>query len=238
MSPPVAGAGESSASPVRWCCALRRSICSPLFPDLHFVHHSLDAIGLLRPTAGVAVDDAGYGSAYLYHLLPRLWLQPPATGTQYLNFRIVNRAMVAGMLWLMSQVLMMWYEAEHHRAEQPKHGHNQISLMLGMLIAMPTVIAIALLDGLIPGEFSLAVFVCGSVGCLRVGAQRAATVDNVRVACRCWPSGIYWGPSPIAMTLSNALCKNRILNAVMMLIVTGILGFFRFVSTGKRPTST
>jgi len=165
------------------------------------------------------------------------WLQPPATGTQYLNFRIVNRAMVAGMLWLMSQVLMMWYEAEHHRAEQPKHGHNQISLMLGMLIAMPTVIAIALLDGLIPGEFSLAVlYVVPLVACVWVRNERLlwtmfALLQVLAIG------GLYWGPSPYSDDAFQRALQNRILNAVMMLIVTGILGF-SIRSTGKRPTST
>ena len=38
--------------------------------------------------------------AFITYFL-KFWLEPPATGPQFLSFRIVNRSMVAGMLWLL-----------------------------------------------------------------------------------------------------------------------------------------
>jgi hypothetical protein len=84
--------------------------------------------------------------AFITYFL-KFWLEPPAVGPQFLNFRIVNRVMVAGMLWLLSKVLGMWLEVDDYRqdplwSEAFDRAQGQIRTMLGMLIAMPTATSI------------------------------------------------------------------------------------------------
>ena len=93
-------------------CIAPAAVFRPVFPLFHSVRHSAHAIGLLGPTAGNALDDAGGDRAGFRHLLPQVLAGSPGAGPQFLSFRIVNRAMVAGMLWLLSRVLGMWLEAE------------------------------------------------------------------------------------------------------------------------------
>ncbi|HEX4142833.1 MAG TPA: hypothetical protein VHY91_04720 [Pirellulales bacterium] len=164
------------------------------------------------------------------------WLTPPATGPQFLSFRLVNRAMVAGMLWLMSKVLSMWFEAEHGLHHEPDRLHHRVSPMFGMLLAMPTVIAVALLDGLTPGHFNLAVlYLVPLVTCLFARSERLLWALFVLLQALAI-GGLYWGPQPYSEEAFQRALQNRALNAVMMLIVTGLLVFW-LRSSGERTAS-
>jgi hypothetical protein len=157
----------------------------------------------------------------------KYWLAPPDPGPQFLSYRLVNRAMVAGMLWLLSRVLGMWLEAENFRhdplwSDEFDRAHTQISALLGMLIAMPMVVVIALVDALTPGNFNLSVlYTVPLVTCAWVRSERLmwalfALLQFLAIG------GLYWGPPPI---LPHSL-SNRILNGVMMLVVAGVLHYW------------
>ena len=160
----------------------------------------------------------------------KYWLVPPGTGPQFLSYRIVNRSMVIGMLWLLSRVLEMWLEADHCRPDRQSsvefdRAHTQISAMLGMLIAMPTIVVIALLDALIPGQFNLAVFYA-------VPLVTCAWTRNARLLWTLFVllqvlaiGGLYWGPQPYGPDAFRHALQNRVLDGAMMLVVAGLLHY-------------
>jgi hypothetical protein len=167
-------------------------------------------------------------------------LTPPAVGPQFLSFRIVNRAMVAGMLWLLSRVLGMWLETEHYRhdpewSDEFDNAHGQISAMLGMLIAMPTVVGIALADALTPGHFNLAVlYVVPLVTCAWARSPRllwtlCALLEVLAIG------GLYWGPSPSGEETFQQYLISRIFNGVVMTIVAGLLHYWIRASWDNGP---
>jgi hypothetical protein len=161
----------------------------------------------------------------------KYWLIPPESGPQFLSYRIVNRSMVIGMLWLLSRVLEMWLEADHCRPDRQSsvefdRAHTQISAMLGMLIAMPTIVVIALLDALIPGQFNLAVFYA-------VPLITCAWTRNARLLWTLFVllqvlaiGGLYWGPQPYGPDAFRHALQNRVLDGAMMLVVAGLLHYW------------
>jgi hypothetical protein len=161
----------------------------------------------------------------------KFWLVPPTSGAQYLSFRLANRLMVAGMLWLLSKVLGMWLEAEHYRhdptwSDEFDRAHGQISAMLGMLIAMPTVVVVALADAMSPGNFNLAVlYVVPLVTCAWVRSVRllwtlCALLEVLAIG------GLYWGPPPVADEAFQRFLLGRVFNGVVMIIVAGLLHYW------------
>ena len=161
----------------------------------------------------------------------KFWLEPPATGPQFLNFRIVNRAMVAGMLWLLSRVLRMWLEVEHYRRDPLwsndfDRAHGQISAMLGMLIAMPTVVVIALVDAVTPGHFNLAVLyvvplvTCAWVRSIRLLWSLCALLEVLAIG------GLYWGLPPASDEPFQNFLRGRVFNGIVMVIVAGLLHYW------------
>jgi hypothetical protein len=168
--------------------------------------------------------------AFITYFL-KFWLEPPAVGPQFLNFRIVNRVMVAGMLWLLSKVLGMWLEVDDYRqdplwSEAFDRAQGQIRTMLGMLIAMPTVVFIALVDALTPGNFNFAVlYMVPLVTCAWVRSVRllwALCVLLVVLAI----GGLYWGPTPSAEETFQRYLQNRVFNCGVMIIVAGLLHYW------------
>jgi hypothetical protein len=181
------------------------------------------------------------GLAFITYFI-KFWLDPPATGPQFLSFRIVNRAMVAGMLWLLSLVLGMWLETERHRHDRPwadefDQAHNHIGAMLGMLIAMPAVVAIALLDLLTPGHFNVAVlYVVPLVTCAWARSVRllwtlCALLELLAIGA------LYWGPLPDADEPFQRFLHSRIFNGVVMFVVAGLLHYWISSTRLGRPTS-
>ena len=77
----------------------------------------------------------------------------------------------------------------------------------GMLIAMPTVVVIALLDGLVPGHFNLAVlYVVPLVTCawarnLRLLWTMCLLLEVLAIG------GLYWAPAPTSKSLFSNSCK-------------------------------
>jgi hypothetical protein len=168
--------------------------------------------------------------AFITYFL-KFWLDPPATGPQFLNFRIVNRAMVAGMLWLLSRVLGMWLQVDHYRqdplwSDEFDRAHGQMSAMVGMLIAMPTVVVIALMDALTDGQFNLAVLyvvplvTCGWARSLRLLWTLCGLLEVLAIG------GLYWGPPPSGDEPFQRYLQNRIFNGVVMIVVAGLLHYW------------
>jgi hypothetical protein len=175
--------------------------------------------------------------AFLTYFL-KFWLDPPATGPQFLNFRIINRVMVAGMLWLLSKVLGMWLEVDNYRQDplwSPEfdRAQGQISTMLGMLIAMPTVVLITLVDALTPGNFNLAVlYMVPLVTCAWVRSVRLLWTLCVLLVLLA-VGGLYWGPPPSAEETFQRYLQNRIFNGGVMIIVAGLLHYW--IRAMQRP---
>jgi len=168
--------------------------------------------------------------AFITYFL-KFWLDPPATGSQFLNFRIVNRAIMALMLWLLSKVLGMWLEVDHYRhdplwSDEFDRTQGQISAMLGMLVAMPTVVFIALVDALTPGHINLAVlYVVPLVACAWVRSVRllwtlCALLEVLTIG------GLFWGPPPAADEPFQRFLQNRIFYGIVMIIVAGLLHYW------------
>ena len=172
----------------------------------------------------------------------KFWLDPPAAGPQFLNFRIVNRAILAGMLWLLSRVLGMWLEEDRYRqdplwSDEFDRAHSQISAMLGMLIAMPTVVVIALVDALTPGHFNLAVlYVVPLVTCAWVRSPRLLWTLCVLLVVLA-VGGLFWGPPPDRRrSISAVFCKTVFSTAVVMIIVAALLHYWmRATRQGGQP---
>ena len=80
--------------------------------------------------------------------------------------------------------------------------------MLGMLIAMPTVVVIALVDGLTPGNFNMAVlYVVPLVTCAWVRSVRLLWTMCVLLQVLAI-GGLFWGPPPDGgETISRFLAK-------------------------------
>jgi hypothetical protein len=161
----------------------------------------------------------------------KYYLDPPIAGAQYLSFRIVNRMMVAGMLWLLSRVLGLWLEVENDRQDAGQSGEadyapTQISTMLGMLIVMPAVVVVVLLDGITPGHYNLAVlYVVPLVASAWVRSERllwslCALLEVLAIG------GLYWGPPPDANEDFNRFLLSRIFNGVVMFVVAGLLSYW------------
>jgi hypothetical protein len=161
----------------------------------------------------------------------KFWLEPPASGPQFLNFRIVNRAMVAGMLWLLSRVLGMWLQVDHYRhdplwSDEFDRAQGQMSAMVGMLIAMPTVVVIALMDALTDGHFNLAVLymvplvTCAWARSVRLLWTLCGLLEVLAIG------GFYWGPPPSGDEPFQRFLQNRIFNGLVMIIVAGLLHYW------------
>ncbi|HEX4144896.1 MAG TPA: hypothetical protein VHY91_15435 [Pirellulales bacterium] len=179
---------------------------------------------------------AAIALAFVTYFL-KFWLDPPTSGPQFLSFRIVNRAIMAGMLWLLSKVLGMWYEAERYRqdplwSDEFDRAHGQISAMLGMLIAMPTVVCIALVDALTPGQFNFAVlYVVPLVTCAWVRSVRLLwTLCALLVVLTI--GGLFWGPPPAAEEPFQRFFQNRVFQGSVMILVAGLMHYW-IRATGK-----
>ncbi len=171
----------------------------------------------------------------------KFWLVPPTTGPQYLNFRLINRVMVAGMLWLLAKVLGMWLEMDNYRrdplwSDEFDQAHGQISAMLGMLITMPTVVVVALIDALTPGHFNLSVLYV-------VPLVMSAWVRSVRLLWTLWAllevlaiGGLYWGLPPDSDEPFYRFLHARIFNGVVMLIVAALLHYWIRATEQGRET--
>ncbi len=109
--------------------------------------------------------------------------------------------MVMTMLWLLSRVLGLWLEARQYRhdpfwSDEYDRANHQIGAMLGMLIAMPAVVVIALVDALTPGHFNLAVlYVVPLVTCAWVRSPRLLWTMFVLLQVLTF-GGLLWGPPP------------------------------------------
>ena len=161
----------------------------------------------------------------------KFWITPPPSGPQFLSFRIVNRVMVAGMLWLMSKVLGMWLEADEYRPDpllpdEFDRAQGQIIAMLGMLIAMPTVVVIAMADLMTPGHFNVAVlYVIPLVTCAWARSPRllwtlCALLEVLAIG------GLFWGLPPSSDEPFQRFLYSRIFNATVMVIVAGLLHYW------------
>jgi hypothetical protein len=187
----------------------------------------LGCFGHLRALRWLALLVIGF--TFLTYF-PKYWLYPPLVGAQFINFRLVNRFLVISMLWLLARVLGLWLEAKDYRhdplwSDELDRAHSRISAMLGMLIAMPTVVVIALVDGLTPGNFNLAVlYTVPLVACAWVRSKRLLWTLFVLLQVLAF-GGLLWGPPHPDAAMTPFVWFNRIMNAVMMLIVTGLLHY-------------
>ncbi len=161
----------------------------------------------------------------------KFWWQPPDAGPQFFNFRLINRLMVVAMLWLLSKVLSLWLEANEYRhdplwSDEFDRTQSQVGAMLGMLIAMPTVVVIALLDGLTPGHFNLAVlYVVPLVTCAWARNPRLLWTLCLLLEVLAI-GGLYWGPQPDADEPFQRFLQSRIFNGGVMIIVTALLHYW------------
>lgn len=188
----------------------------------------LGCSGQLRAMRGMTV--VAIALTFITYFL-KFWLDPPATGPQFLNFRIVNRFMVASMLWLLSKVLGLWLQVDQYRqdprlSDEFDRAHGQMSAMLGMLIAMPTVVVIALLDALTDGHFNLAVLyvvplvTCGWARSLPLLWTLCGLLQLLTIG------GLYWGPPPSGTEPFQRFLQSRIFNGAVMIIVAGLLHYW------------
>ncbi|HTU24011.1 MAG TPA: hypothetical protein VMF30_01360 [Pirellulales bacterium] len=164
----------------------------------------------------------------------------PPDGAQFLNFRIINRAAVAIMLWLLSKVLGLWFETEAHRQEPLwsddfERAHHQISSTLGMLIAMPTVVLIAMVDGLTPANFNVAVlYTVPLVTCAWVRSERLLWTMFLLLQVLAF-GGLYWGPPSTQPLPAYGPLQNRCLFGVMMFIIACLLHYWIRSSRQQMP---
>jgi hypothetical protein len=175
-----------------------------------------------------------------YFIKYTVWV--PETGPQYFSFRLFNRALVMAMLWLLSRVLSLWLETDNDRqdplwSDDFDRAQSQISAMLGMLIAMPVVVVVALVDALTPGNFNLAVlYMVPLVTCAWVRSERLLWSMFALTQFLSF-GGLYWGPPPNNAVFFYVL-RNRFFVAAVTAIVTGLLHYRIHVKTLAAASST
>lgn len=158
----------------------------------------------------------------------KYWWTPPDVGNPYWSFRILNRGMVLVMLWLLSRVMGLWVESQHNRedpmwADELDLALHNVSALIGMLIAMPVAVAVAVINVLTPGNFNLSVlYIVPLVTSAWVGSKQLLWAMFVLMEVFTFGC-LYCGPAPnedfrISLT-------NRAITGVAMLLVTALLHY-------------
>ena len=165
-------------------------------------------------------------------------LYPPDSGPIYLNFRLVNRAFVAVMLWLMAQILQMWVGSDRQRQlelnEPYRASEDENDATLAVLLCIPLALIIALVDLLLPANFNLAILYPIPLLICAWTRNRALLWSTLAVLLLLTAAGYQFRHGPIDGTLVPAMRTNRILSAVLTTAVTVVLHFWIGLSARRR----
>jgi hypothetical protein len=156
--------------------------------------------------------------AFITYFL-RYWLEPPATGPQFLSFRIINRLIEVCMLGLLSKVFSIWLTVD-------RYWHDPLSSDEFKFIAMPYVVIIALVDALTPSYINLSIlYLVPLVACAFVRSDRLLWTMCVLLQVLAIV-GVFWGPQPSGEDTYQHLFISGVLNVATMLVVANLLHYW------------
>jgi hypothetical protein len=155
-------------------------------------------------------------------------IAPPFPEESYFDFRLVNRTILAGTLFVMGRALQNWmiWKREQADPELPaafKNQDREIGETLAILCCAPLILAIAAIDFLAPANYNIAIlypvplFICvwtrsrwlpwAMLAALLVLTAAAFTLGPAST----WPGSEF------------ELAKNRMLAVICMVAVTAFL---------------